>query len=471
MLKNLSKGFSSQLTETTLNNLPYEGEIPLWLEGSLINNGPAQFEIGNTQFKHWFDGFAMLKKFHFHQGKVSFQNRFLHSQQYLQSQALQNLSRDEFGTYSHGSWLKTLFHKIARRGEPIYDNCNVNTSLFATQYVALTESSEIIAFDIADLNTIGSVNFEDNLPGEFSLAHPQFSTNTGEIFNINIKIGKTCQYHVYKLAPESKKREIIATIKSDHFFYMHSFSITENYIILFKTPYRINQWKIMLGMTLAESFYWQEGVPAYFIFIHRHTKEIIEIETDPFSYLHSVNAFEKGNEVIIDLVSYDKGNPYNQFYLDNLKSDNPKLLKPNMSRFVINSQKKQCKKEILTENFVEFPRIYYKAKNGLKYEYVYSILMEGRDLFSNAIQKLNVHSGDIKIWRKHNYYTSEPIFVAKKESSLEDEGVLLFIAYNSQTEISSLFILNAQTMEQMAEVFLPFHLSFSLHSNFYSPRA
>lgn len=465
MLKIKAKGFSSQLAEVTLNDLSYEGKIPLWLTGSFINNGPAQFEIGDQQFKHWFDGFAMLKKFHFHEGAVTFQSRFLRSDQYVQSQALQALSRDEFGTYSHDSWLKTLLYNMIKKNNAVYDNCNVNTVSLGPCHAALTESSKIIAFDATDLNTLGSVNFEDKIPGEFSLAHPHFSKNTGEIINMSIQIGKTCQYHVYKFKPGSLKREIIATIKSDYFFYMHSFGITENYIILLKTPYRINQWKIMLGMTLAESFYWQEGAAASFILIDRHTKEITEIEADPFSYLHSVNAFEKGNEVIVDLVTYKKGNPYNQFYLDNLRSEKPKLLKANMSRFVINSQKKRCQREILTDNFVEFPRIDYEAKNGIEYQYVYSILMEGEDLFSNAIQKLNVHTGHIKIWRKSGYYTTESIFVAKKEAKLEDEGVLLFIAYNSVTQNSSLFILDAQTMVETAEVFLPFHLPFGLHSN------
>lgn len=466
--KNLAKGFSSQLTETTLSDLRYEGEIPKWLAGSWINNGPAQFEIGNTQFKHWFDGFAMLKNFHFHEGTVRFQNRFLRSEQYSKSQLLQALNGNEFGTYRKESWLKTLLSDIITNHHPVYDNCNVNTAPWGKQGIAMTESSKIIAFDIPDLNTVGAVNFDDNLPGEFSLAHPHFDSEAGEMISMNIKIGKTCQYHLFKVKPGNTTREKIVTIKSDHFFYMHSFSITKNYIILFKMPYRINVWKIILGMTLAESFYWQEGIPACFILINRHTKEIIEVETEAFSYLHTVNAFEKGSEVIVDVVTYEKGNPYHEFYLENLRSDDPKLLRAKMSRFIIDLQKKRCKKEILTDNFVEFPRIDYKTKNGAEYQYVYTILMEGHDLFSNAIQKLDVKTGKTTIWRKQSYYPAEPVFVAKKGSQQEDDGVLLLMAYNIATQTSSLFILNAQTMEQMTEIFLPFHLPFGLHSNFYS---
>ena len=211
-------GFSSLLIETTLNDLPYEGKIPTWIAGTLVNNGPAQFEIGNLQFKHWFDGFAMLKYFHFHEGNIRFQNRFLRSNQYVESQRLHALYGDEFGTYSHQSWLKTFLYNALNNHHPIYDNCNVNTAPWGKQGIAMTESSEIIAFNIEDLNTIGKVNFEDKIPGEFSLAHPHFDFETGEMISLNIKIGKTCQYFIYKVKPGETKREIITTIKSDHFF-------------------------------------------------------------------------------------------------------------------------------------------------------------------------------------------------------------------------------------------------------------
>ena len=38
-----------------------EGDIPTWLHGRLISNGPGQFQVGDTRFNHWFDGFALLK--------------------------------------------------------------------------------------------------------------------------------------------------------------------------------------------------------------------------------------------------------------------------------------------------------------------------------------------------------------------------------------------------------------------------
>jgi len=43
-----------------------EGKIPNWLHGSYIRNGPGTFR----GMKHLFDGYAMLVKFSFEDGKV-----------------------------------------------------------------------------------------------------------------------------------------------------------------------------------------------------------------------------------------------------------------------------------------------------------------------------------------------------------------------------------------------------------------
>lgn len=51
---NLSKAYTSQSDEITLDNLRIDGDIPTWLSGSFVSNGPGQFEVGGTHFNHWF---------------------------------------------------------------------------------------------------------------------------------------------------------------------------------------------------------------------------------------------------------------------------------------------------------------------------------------------------------------------------------------------------------------------------------
>src|SRR5262249_49613050 len=77
-------GFRS-LREETPEPVPLEvsGTLPSWLEGALLRTGPSKFEVGARTYNHWFDGLAMLHRFAFAQGRVSYTSRFLKSKSVL----------------------------------------------------------------------------------------------------------------------------------------------------------------------------------------------------------------------------------------------------------------------------------------------------------------------------------------------------------------------------------------------------
>ena len=83
--------FPHTAKETDIVRLKVEGRIPQWLEGSLLQNGPGKFEIGNQQIMHWFDGFAYITLFKFHNGEISYQSSFLKADPYLESLSTKNI--------------------------------------------------------------------------------------------------------------------------------------------------------------------------------------------------------------------------------------------------------------------------------------------------------------------------------------------------------------------------------------------
>lgn len=468
--KTLTLAYASQLTEASIDNLDVKGEIPKWLLGSFVSTGPAQFEVGSTQLDHWLDGFAMLKKFHFQDGKVTFKNNFIRSQQYVKSNALGKLYRNEFSTKSTLPLLKklsiTLQDILTGYG---YDNCNVNTTGIANDFISMTETSTHIQFNLDDLNTLGAFQFSDKLQGELSCAHPHFDSKTGEFINVTIKIGFTSNYHIYKANPNTKKQELVQTYTSKDLFYMHSFSITENYVILFKTPLIINKTKLLLGTPFNQSLTWQKENPSIFVIINRQNGSIQEIEADEsFVCLHSINAFEQNQELILDLICYGIENPYNYLYLKNLRSENPILPKTETRRYVLDLISEKSHHSVISKDILEFPRINYHLNNGKKYHFFYSTKITSlNEKFFNAIQKIDVLNGKTKFFEKQNYYPSEAIFVANPKDANEDGGVLLSIGFNATTNTSSLIIVDAGTLEELAEIYLPFPIPFGLHGNFY----
>jgi beta,beta-carotene 9',10'-dioxygenase len=462
------KGFSTQYNEQIIQNPVVEGDIPEWLLGDFISNGPAQFEIGSMHFNHWLDGLAMLKKFSFKSGQVQFQNRFLRSKQYTQSHTLQRLSTNEFATYASSSVWGRIKNTIqdALRGS-VYDNCNVNILKMASHYIAMTESNHVIEFNPLDLTTIGAFSYSDKMAWQLGTAHPKTDTTTGEIINVAIHIGRQIKYHIYKINTHSTQREIIQTYLSDRLFYMHSFSTTHNYVVLFKSPLTVNKFKLLLGLPFNNTLFLKENTPSYFVVIDRRDGTIHEIETSPFVCLHSANAYENKKELILDLICYEAINPYLNLYLSNLQKDQPSLAAGALKRYVIHPHLKHCNETTLTPSKHEFPSIHH-ILNGKNYNFLYCNSLEGQDIkFLNSIQKIHVQTGTVQIWKKEHYYPGEAIFVARNNAKSEDDGVLLSIVYDAAIQCSLLVIIDAVTMQEVAEISLPFYLPFGLHGNFY----
>src|SRR4051794_38878184 len=75
-------GFQSQDEEVTVDSLPVSGDVPEWLTGALVRVTPALLEVGGRRLAHWFDGIAMLNRFGFADGRVSYGSRFIESRAY-----------------------------------------------------------------------------------------------------------------------------------------------------------------------------------------------------------------------------------------------------------------------------------------------------------------------------------------------------------------------------------------------------
>lgn len=87
------------------------GEIPEWLEGSLIMNGPGTYKIGDNKLKHLFDGMALLQKFNISNGKITYQNKFVKSEAFVKGCENNRVIFGEFGTPPMPDPSKSFFTK------------------------------------------------------------------------------------------------------------------------------------------------------------------------------------------------------------------------------------------------------------------------------------------------------------------------------------------------------------------------
>src|SRR4051812_50150449 len=101
-------GFTSQDQEVMVDSLPVSGDVPAWLTGALVRVTPALLEVGGRRLDHWFDGLAMLNRFGFADGRVSYGSRFIESRVYQDAKK---------GEWRRGGFATDPCRAIFKRGE------------------------------------------------------------------------------------------------------------------------------------------------------------------------------------------------------------------------------------------------------------------------------------------------------------------------------------------------------------------
>jgi hypothetical protein len=71
------QGWEELPCEVDVPDVPVTGSLPDWLSGTLLRTGPGKWDLGHGQLEHWWDGLALLQRFTFQAGRVSYRCRFL----------------------------------------------------------------------------------------------------------------------------------------------------------------------------------------------------------------------------------------------------------------------------------------------------------------------------------------------------------------------------------------------------------
>lgn len=459
-------GFCSTHQENEFKTLPIQGSIPRWLTGSLIRTGPGTLTVGQQSYHHWFDGLAMLRKFSFKDGQVSFANRFLLSQAYQEAIAKSKISRGEFGTTARHSLLARLSDPLPR----LTDNATVNITMQGNRFTSVTESPFPIVFDPETLNTIEQFHYHDRVPGQITTAHPHFDYQENTVYSYLVNLVPRCSYSIYSMDAHSNQRKLISSVGVKQPAYMHTFAMTEHYLILAEFPLFLSRLSLMFsGKPYIENYQWKPEKGTRFLIISKENGKVIHSAlSGPFFAFHHVNAFELDGEVIVDLVAYPDSSVIQSLYLESLLQHPKQVIAAGeLRRYHIGLDRASAEEEVLTTEAIELPRINYQLCNTHPYQFVYGVGSSLTGNFIDQLVKVDVQNRTNRIWHSRECYPGEPVFVAAPNAITEDEGIVLSVVLNVQTENSFLLVLDAQSWKELARVELPYHLPFDFHGQYF----
>lgn len=457
-------GFTTLATETSVEELPVRGNVPSWLTGTLVRIGPAKFEVGDKKYNHWFDGLAMLHKFAFSKGRVAYANRYLHSGAYEEAMATGKISRSEFATDP----CRSLFQRVASWFSPkLTDNSCVNFAEYGGAVTALTETRLPVRFDAETLATLGVCEYDRDIKGLVSTAHPHFDQARARYFNYVLDFGRISSYRVFTIDQKTGRQSVVATIPVERPAYMHSFGMTEHYLVLVEFPLVVNPLRLLFsGQPFIRNYQWQPQRGVRFLVMEKESGRLVRRAcAEAFFAFHHVNAFQKGDDLFVDIVAHHDSTIIDQFYLDRLRSAQPITATGKLTRFRIGTGEK-VDSELLSEVAIELPRYDYPRRAGQPYHYVYGVGNEVPENFIDNLVKLDLETGTALSWYEEGCYPGEPVFVAAKERSNEDEGVIISVVLDTHKATSFLLILNASNFRELARADVPHHIPFGFHGNY-----
>jgi len=454
-------GFESLEEERIVDELPVQGEMPAWLAGSLLRTGPAKFEVGERTMRHWFDGLAMLHRFTIERGKVSYGNRFLQSASYRAAKENGEISFSEFATDP----CRSLFKRVQSMFAPsLSDNGNVNVTRLGERFIAMTETPLPVEFDPATLESAGAHPYR--APGHLTTAHPHLDRETKGMLNYSAKLGPRSEYRFFLLEPGSSVPRVIARQAVREPAYMHSFGLTERWIVLVEHPLVVNPLSLALsGRPYIENYRWKPERGTRFTLIDRSTgRAEARIEAEACFAFHHVNAFEQGDEVLVDICTYPDAGVVQDLYLERLRAGKP-VSAAQLTRFRLQPGRKTAHSEALCERDVELPRIDYGRRSERPYRYVWGAANGGSG-FLEDIVKIDTHDGSSRSWSEAGAYAGEPVFVRRPDGSREDDGVLLSVVLDAAAERSFMLVLDASDLQEIARAEVPHHIPFGFHGQF-----
>jgi all-trans-8'-apo-beta-carotenal 15,15'-oxygenase len=462
-----------------------EGKIPIDLHGTLFRNGPGLLDVNGQRLHHPFDGDGMICAIAFAEGRAHFRNRFVRTAGFLAEQtAGKILYRGVFGTQKPGGWLANAFDLRLK------NIANTNILYWGDKLLALWEAAEPHRLDPATLDTIGLDDLDGLLaPGAPFGAHPRIDPaceqDGGEpcLVNFALKTGLSSTLTIYEFNPAGQLvRSHAHSVPG--FAFIHDFAITPNYAIFFQNPVNFNPLPFLLGMRGAgECITFRPDQPTRIVLIPRQTTAgghktdlpVQLLETHAGFVFHHANAFEQGDEVVIDSICY-ASLPAVEAESDYHQTDFDRLDPGQLWRFRVNRHTGSVDRELLESRCCEFPWM-NPTKVGRAHRYLFmgAAAAPAGNAPLQAILKLDLESGERQIWSAAPHgYVSEPVFVPRSQSESapgEDEGWLLTVVFDASHDRSDVVILDAQDLNRgpIARLHLQHHIPYGLHGSF-TPR-
>ena len=424
--------------ELTVSDLEVKGEVPKEINGLYIRNG---MNPRSGFSDHWFFGNGMLHGFNFEDGKVSYKNRYVRTPYYEKD-------LDIIGSF----------------GDLSASPANTHIIKHADKFLALEEAHLPWEVD-ENLETKGAYDFNGKLKGAMT-AHPRTCPQTGELLFFSYSVMSEPYLTYYRVNPAGKLVQI-EPIELPRAVMMHDWNVTENHVVFMDLPI-ISDMNLAVETGSPFGFKPEFGARLGVMPREGSNSDVRWFDIDPCYVFHPLNSYEEGNKIILHVCRQQEAmvGGFQDIY-------GGETTVARLWKWTIDLELGSVKEEQIDDAPCDFPRI-DDRRIGFKNDYGYFTTLEtdvesltiGRHLLKYDLVNDKRLTHDLG----ENVTGGEALFVPRTANSSEDDGWVISLAYEAETDRSKLIIINSQDFESapVAEIYAPQRVPNGAHGSWVS---
>ncbi len=449
----LQGNFAPWRMEGLAEDLEVIGELPRELSGTYYRTGPNPAFPPRRNY-HWFDGDGMVHAITLCEGRAHYRNRYVRSRGLEEERAA--------GRALYPSLLDLDPSEPPR----IKNTGNTNIVQHAGRLLALMEAALPTRMDCVTLETLGEFDFDGQLLGPMT-AHPKIDPETGEMLFFGYSpLPPYLRYYVADRDGRLVRSEVIDVAWPSM---MHDFAITRDHVVFILCPLVFSfehvrerggvfSWEPERGTRLGVMPRTGGGA------------DVRWFDTDPCYVFHPMNAYDDGDTIVLDVARYGRLD-----FMSVASVTRPSYRGEGAARLVrwrIDRARGGVAATPLDDATMEFPRI-DERRVGRRHRFGYTVAREPGLEDSplpewTAIRKYDLERGAIAtraLGAGHG--VGEPLFVPRGPGAAEDDGYVLFLAFDPERNASDFWVLDARDVagEPIARVVLPHRVPYGFHGN------
>lgn len=464
-----------QTTEWDADDLTVvAGTIPADLDGIYLRNTENPLHPAFKAY-HPFDGDGMIHVVGFRDGKAFYRNRFVCTDGFAEENAEGGplwpgiAEPVELARRDYGWGARTLMKDAS------------STDVTVHRGTALTshyQCGDLYRIDPYTGETLGKQDWGGKFPFDLGVsAHPKVDDRTGELLFFNY--GKQAPYMHYGVVDANNDLVHYVDVPLPGPRLPHDMAFTENYVILNDFPLFWEPELLEHNVHLPRL---HRDMPSRFAVIPRRgdSSQIKWFEADPTYVLHFTNAYEDGDEIVLD--GFFQGDPepadngmgnkwqraFRFLALDRMQ--------PRLHRWRFNLVTGSAREEQLTDSITEFGMI-NSGYAGSEYRYAYAATGKPAWFLFDGLVKHDLLTGtEERFAFGDGVYGSETSMAPRSNVAAgaapgpngvaEDDGYLITITTDMNDDASYCLVFDAARVSDgpVCKLALPERVSSGTHS-------